>query len=140
MVVVNGKENKFHIRLARPSDWNRIKVIYHTYFLKDTIDDWTWWVAVDDNQRIVGISALCAGKHATIPAVAVIDRARGYGLQARLMKRAMWAARDMGYRCILSDTTDTIWSANNFIRLGFHIFNPSAPWRHARTIYWRKYL
>jgi hypothetical protein len=41
---------------------------------------------------------------------------------------------------VVSDTTDNIASANNFIRAGYRLFEPRVPWGWASTLYWRKPL
>ncbi|OKO82743.1 hypothetical protein AC628_03695 [Bradyrhizobium sp. NAS96.2] len=33
-----------------------------------------------------------------------------------------------------------IFSANNFIRLGYRLFEPVSPWAWHHTLYWRKEL
>ena len=41
---------------------------------------------------------------------------------------------------IVSDTTDNPVSANNFIRAGYRLYEPEAPWAWSHTLYWRKWL
>jgi hypothetical protein len=43
-----------------------------------------------------------------------------------------------GWCCIVSDTTDNIPSANNFIRAGYRLYRPEVPWGWPHTLYWRK--
>jgi hypothetical protein len=45
----------------------------------------------------------------------------------------MYRIREVG-----SDTTDNIFSANNFIRAGYQLFQPQSPWAWPNTLYWRK--
>jgi hypothetical protein len=49
-------------------------------------------------------------------------------------------ARLIGWRSIVSDTTDNLSSANNFIRAGYRLFEPRHPWAWPRTLYWRKVI
>jgi hypothetical protein len=49
-------------------------------------------------------------------------------------------ARHNGWICIISDTTDNIPSANNFIRAGYRLYQPQAPWGWPQTLYWRKFI
>jgi hypothetical protein len=39
-----------------------------------------------------------------------------------------------------SDTTDNLASANNFIRAGYRLYLPQAPWAWLNTLCWRKYI
>jgi hypothetical protein len=55
------------------------------------------------------------------------------------MMRAIEArARAYGWSCVVSDTTDTIASANNFIRGGYRLYRPQHPWDWPNALYWRK--
>jgi hypothetical protein len=47
-------------------------------------------------------------------------------------------ARHNGWCCIVSDTTDNLVSANNFIRAGYRLYQPQYPWAWPNTLYWRK--
>jgi len=47
-------------------------------------------------------------------------------------------ARINGWSSIVSDTTDNIASANNFIRAGYRLYQPDFPWGWPHTLYWRK--
>jgi phage terminase large subunit len=59
-------------------------------------------------------------------------------LQLRLMRALESRARRVGWRCIVSDTTDNLASANNFIRAGYRLYQPQYPWAWPNTLYWRK--
>jgi hypothetical protein len=59
-------------------------------------------------------------------------------LQLRLMRALESRARQDGWRCIVSDTTDNLASANNFIRAGYRLYQPQDPWAWPNTLYWRK--
>jgi hypothetical protein len=60
------------------------------------------------------------------------------GLQLRLMRALESRARHNGWSCIVSDTTDNLASANNFIRAGYRLYQPQHPWAWPNTLYWRK--
>jgi GNAT superfamily N-acetyltransferase len=102
-----------------------------------------WWIAYDDDAP-VAFAGLEPGT--LIPnslyfsRVGVIECARGNGLQLRLMRTfEAWARRH--YReLIVSDTTENVPSANNFIRAGYHLFEPSVRWAFQTSLYWRKNL
>jgi phage terminase large subunit len=59
-------------------------------------------------------------------------------LQLRLMRALESRARHQGWCSIVSDTTDNLASANNFIRAGYEMYQPPYPWAWPNTLYWRK--
>lgn len=61
-------------------------------------------------------------------------------LQLRLMRALEARARLNGWCSIVSDTTDNLSSANNFIRAGYRLFEPKSPWAWPHTLYWRKFI
>ena len=60
------------------------------------------------------------------------------GLQLRLMRALESRARHNGWSAVVSDTTDNIHSANNFISAGYRLYQPPSPWAWPNTLYWRK--
>jgi hypothetical protein len=56
----------------------------------------------------------------------------------RLMRALEARGRHNGWNCIVSDTTDNLASANNFIRSGYRLYRPQYPWAWPNTLYWRK--
>lgn len=70
--------------------------------------------------------------------VGVLREHWGRGLQLRLMRALEGCARRNSWHSIVSDTTDNLASANNFIRAGYRLFEPEAPWAWPHTLYWRK--
>ncbi len=59
-------------------------------------------------------------------------------LQLRLMRALESRARLNGWDSIVSDTTDNLASANNFIRAGYRLYRPPSPWAWPHSLYWRK--
>jgi GNAT superfamily N-acetyltransferase len=72
--------------------------------------------------------------------VGVLKRDRGEGLQLRLMRALEARARLNGWCSVISDTTDNVSSANNFIRAGYRLYQPQVPWAWPNTLYWRKLI
>jgi len=70
--------------------------------------------------------------------VGVLGKHCGRRLQLRLMRAIETRARLNGWCSIISDTTDNMHSANNFIRAGYRLFIPRHPWAWPHTLYWRK--
>jgi GNAT superfamily N-acetyltransferase len=98
-----------------------------------------WWLAYHDGLP-VGFAGLVPSAHVRDAGhfcrVGVLKRHSGRALQLRLMRCMESRARSNGWRCIVSDTTDNIISANNFIRAGYHLHKPEYPWGWANTLYW----
>ncbi len=72
--------------------------------------------------------------------VGVLSKHRGEGLQLRLMRALEARARLNGWCSVISDTTDNVSSANNFIRAGYRLYQPQIPWAWPNTLYWRKLI
>jgi GNAT superfamily N-acetyltransferase len=72
--------------------------------------------------------------------VGVVDRHWGRSLQLRLMRAMEGRARHNGWSCIVSDTTENLPSANNFIKAGYRLYQPQHPWGWSHTLYWRKQI
>ena len=70
--------------------------------------------------------------------VGVLKKHCGHRLQLRLMRALESRARHNGWCCIVSDTTDNLASANNFIQAGYRLYRPQHPWAWPNTLYWRK--
>src|ERR1700744_2824472 len=90
-----------------------------------------WWLAFQDASPIAfagvvpSTRACNAGYFAR---VGVLRKHRGAGLQLRLMRAMEARARHNGWSRVVSDTTDNLASANNFIRAGYRLYRPQAPW------------
>jgi|SRR5665213_158222 len=72
--------------------------------------------------------------------VGVLKKHRGHALQLRLMRALEGRARRNGWSCIVSDTTDNVASANNFVNAGYQLYEPAYPWAWPNTLYWRKLI
>ncbi len=102
-----------------------------------------WWIAYHDDDAIA-FAGVVPSTHARNSGyfcrVGVLRRHWGRGLQLRLMRAVEVRARRLGWDSIVSDTTDNPVSANNFIRAGYRLYEPDAPWAWSHTLYWRKWL
>lgn len=107
------------------------------------LDGGFWWLAYLDDEP-VGFAGMVPSKQ--YAGVGYFKRAgidpahRGNGLQIRLMRVRINKARKVGYSHLISECTDTVYSANNFIKAGFRIYEPSKPWAFKNSIYWIKKL
>jgi GNAT superfamily N-acetyltransferase len=106
-------------------------------------DQGRWWVALR-GQTPVAFAGVVPSTHVEnagyFSRVGVLDAHRGKALQLRLMRATEARARNMGWNWVVSDTTDNIASANNFIRAGYRLYQPPHPWAWPNTLYWRKPL
>jgi hypothetical protein len=70
--------------------------------------------------------------------VGVLNQHCGNALQLRLMRALESRGRHIGWGSIVSDTTDNLASANNFIQGGYRLYQPQFPWAWPNSLYWRK--
>ena len=102
-----------------------------------------WWLVFygDVPVAFAGLVASTRAKNAGyFCRVGVLQSHRGNSLQIRLMRTIEARARVNGWSSIVSDTTDNIVSANNFIRAGYRLYRPDFPWGWPHTLYWRKLI
>ena len=104
-------------------------------------DQGYWWIA--SYQTVpVAFAGVVLSTHAFNAGyfcrVGVLKKHCGCALQLRLMRAMERRARRNGWSCIVSDPTDNLASANNFIRAGYRLYRPQYPWAWPNTLYWRK--
>jgi hypothetical protein len=106
--------------------------------------DWGhWWLAFCGSSPVAFaglVPSTHVGNAGYFCRVGVVDRHWGRSLQLRLMRAMEWRARRSGWRCVVSDTTDNLASANNFIKAGYQLHRPQHPWGWPHTLYWRKWI
>jgi len=102
-----------------------------------------WWIAFHETKP-VAFAGVVPSTHVAnagyLCRVGVVAEHWGNGLQVRLTRALEARARRIGCAAIVSDTTDNLISANNFIRLGHRLYKPISPWAWLHTLYWRKQL
>jgi len=102
-----------------------------------------WWFAFCDRLPIA-FAGLTPSTHVVNAGyfcrVGVLREHWGKALQLRLMRALEARARNNGWSCIVSDTTCSVASANNFIKAGYRLYDPDHPWAWPHTLYWRKFL
>ena len=111
---------------------------------EDTLARGWWWLAYRGDEA-VGFAGLTQTYND--PKIGYFKRAgidpkhRGHGLQSRLIRVRIAKARKLGLTSVITDTTDTVYSANNLYKAGFKMFNPTKPWMKYKTsLYWIKPL
>ena len=115
-----------------------------TFFDSARIPDFDygdWWLAFHEKVP-VGYAGVVPSTHVCNAGyfcrVGVLSMHRGEGLQLRLMRALEARARLYGWGAVVSDTTDNLASANNFIRAGYRLYQPQIPWAWPNSLYWRK--
>ncbi len=100
-----------------------------------------WWLAYHGPEA-VAFAGVVPSTHARNSGyfcrVGVVRRHQGHALQRRLMRAIEMEARRIGWDSIVSDTTDNLASANNFIAAGYRLYIPEIPWGWSNTLYWEK--
>ena len=104
--------------------------------------DWGhWWLAFHERMPVAFagvIPSTRAHNAGYFCRVGVLRNHCGHGLQLRMMRAMEVRARQNGWNCIVSDTTDNLASANNFIKAGYRLYQPRFAWGWPNTLYWRK--
>lgn len=134
------------LRQVNPERWRMIlDPMQHECFPGDDPcpyrDGDHWWLAFD-GQDAVGFA--CVRPLPNEPLVwymaraGVTPQARGNGLQRRMIRVRINAARKAGGTHVLTDcTASNPASANNLIATGFRVFTPGYAWALKNSIYWR---
>jgi GNAT superfamily N-acetyltransferase len=101
-----------------------------------------WWLGYRDHKPVAfaGLVPSVFPNAGYFIRVGVVPEHAGHGLQLRFMRVLERRARANGWGMIVSDTTDNVRSANNFIRAGYRLFEPEVKWAFPFSLYWRKYL
>src|SRR5471032_3336589 len=106
--------------------------------------DWGhWWLAYREADPVAFagiVPSTRADNAGYFSRVGVLKRHCGRGLQLRLMCAMELRARRNGWSSVVSDTTENIASANNFIQAGYRLYQPQTPWAWPNTLYWRKLI
>lgn len=102
-----------------------------------------WWLAFCGSEPVAFAGAvpsthICNAGY--FCRVGVLRKHSGQQLQLRLMRALEARARRNGWRSVVSDTTENLPSANNFISAGYRLYRPQNPWAWPHTLYWRKSL
>lgn len=102
-----------------------------------------WWLAYDSDAP-VAFAALVPAQGAPetgyLKRCGVLVSHRGLGLQRRLVRVREARARRLGWKRMVTDTTDNICSTNNLIRCGYRLFTPEVKWAWPESLYWEKQL
>lgn len=100
-----------------------------------------WWLAWLDDEAVgfAGMNPSARWADAMyLSRAGVLPKARGRGIQRRLIRAREQFARTHGMRWLISDTRNNPASANSLIRAGFLTYEPAKPWGFRTATYWRK--
>jgi len=102
-----------------------------------------WWLAYHEGEP-VGFAGMVPSRlyknAGYLKRAGVVPEHRGRGLQLRFFQAREAKARKVGWNMLVSECTDTIYSANNFIRAGYKLFEPKERWAFSHSLYWCKAL
>lgn len=111
---------------------------------QEALEGGWWWLAYHEKNP-VGFCGLTRSSYRPnygfFKRAGVDPKHRGNGLQGRFIRVRLRKARKIGFTHIVTDTTDTVYSANNLYKAGFKMFEPTVPWMEYKTsLYWIKAL
>jgi GNAT superfamily N-acetyltransferase len=102
-----------------------------------------WWLAYCGKEPVAFAGVVPSKRYNNtgyLKRAGVVPEHRGHGLQLRFFRVREIKARKVGWEWLISECTDTIHSANNFIRAGYLMFEPVERWAFQNSLYWRKKL
>lgn len=106
-------------------------------------DQGHWWIGFYRDEP-VSFAALVESDRYPLTGyfkrVGVTDGHRGHALQRRHMRVMEARAKRNGLIALVSDTTDNVPSANNFVAAQWRMFVPDHPWSLPTSLYWKKSL
>ncbi len=103
-----------------------------------------WWIAYAEDGQPAAFASMKPSirwqETGYLSRSGVLEPHRGNGLQKRLIRVRVRKARELGWKWLLSDTSDNPESANSLISCGFRMYTPSQPYGLKTSVYWRKRL
>lgn len=100
-----------------------------------------WWWIARENGRPVAFAAMVPssqwGDAVYFNRAGVAPDCRGKGLQKRLIRVRIHAARRLGFRWAITDTTHNPASANSLVACRFRMFEPTKRWAWRHSLYFR---
>lgn len=128
---------------VNPGDWaDRLVALQLTCLPHDDpypIREGDVWHVVMHEGEAVGFSCVRHVSHELwyLARAGVLPKARGKGLQVRLIKARLRAVKVEGGGMVVTDcTTSNVASARSLIRAGFRPYWPEVPWALPDSIYW----
>lgn len=101
-----------------------------------------WWVAYTEHGTPAGFCGLHASKRweqtGYLSRSGVLDRHQGKGLQKRMIRIRITKAKRLGWKWLITDTSQNPASANSLIACGFRMYEPRRPYALPTSSYWRR--
>jgi GNAT superfamily N-acetyltransferase len=103
-----------------------------------------WWLCYTDAGIPIGFAGMVASvrweETGYLSRAGILPQHQGQGLQKRLIKVRIAKAKTLGWKYLLSDTSENPASANSLISCGFKMYEPMRPYGLKTSLYWRKRL
>lgn len=104
-----------------------------------------WWIAYQDDNPVgfASLRILPTDDGAVVGYLSragVLPKARGQGIQHRMIRARLKFAKEAGASAVITDTADNPASANSLIAAGFRMYHPSQRWALPNSTYWLKKL
>lgn len=101
-----------------------------------------WWLCYTDAGVPVGFAGMVPSvrweQTGYLSRAGILPAHQGRGLQKRLIKVRIAKAKQLGWRFLLSDTSENPASANSLISCGFKMYEPRNPYGLKTSLYWRR--
>lgn len=103
-----------------------------------------WWLCYTEANIPIGFAGMVPSirweQTGYLSRAGVLEAHQGRGLQKRLIRVRILRAKQLGWRYLLSDTSENPASANSLISCGFKMYEPMRPYGLKTSLYWRKKL
>lgn len=104
-------------------------------------DNRDWWVILNRKKQIIAYcGSIYSGRICIFNRAWVHKKFRGRGIQKRLIRTRLRAAKKSCYIAITYTIKENYSSINNLISCGFKIYGPSYEYGGKEMLYWRRNL
>jgi GNAT superfamily N-acetyltransferase len=123
-----------------------LKELHQACFPYDAHPNYTegYWYIVGDERQPLAFAGL---QHSVrwqdtgyLVRAGVLPEYRGCGIQQLLIRVRERKARALGLKWCITSTYKNTPSANNLIRCGYLLYDPTIPWGAKGTLYWKRDL
>ena len=101
-----------------------------------------WWLCYSPKGSPIGFASMKESVRwqdtGYLSRAGVAVEHRGRGLQKRLIQVRVAKAKQLGWKWLLSDTSENPASANSLIACGFKMYEPRHPYGLKTSLYWRR--
>ena len=103
-----------------------------------------WWLCYTDTGIPIDFAGMVPSvrweETGYLSRAGILPQHQGQGLQKRLIKVRISKAKTLGWKYLLSDTSENPASANSLISCGFKMYEPTRPYGLKTSLYWRRRL